>query len=348
MPPPYYDYVCVSGYGWSGSSAVVDLLHEFKSCYLPPAEFRVVKDPYGLDDLYYSTVVKGSPEGSVDFAVKDFISYMKFLNQTPSRFRPGFNYRKLLGQSFENATREFISSLVNFEYLNSWWMFDFKMDRSEWLIRRITGMIINKLMKLLHVRYRFNSKTSEGKSYFVNVSKEKFLELSRKYIDDIFTPLISQSTASHVILDQAVPLLNYENEMNFFREPKLIVVDRDPRDIYANLIELNFWFGKDFAKTRDVNKFITMHKASRINRQQLKKDSSVLLLRFEDLIYNYEESIKRVIEFIGLKHDDHTNKREFFDPDISINNVGMWRRVITESEANVIVSDLEDYCYSVV
>ena len=70
-----YAYILVAGYGWSGSSAAVDILHEFKTCYLPGIEFRVVKDPYGLDDLFYTSAVKRADNIAIDIAVKDFLNY---------------------------------------------------------------------------------------------------------------------------------------------------------------------------------------------------------------------------------------------------------------------------------
>ena len=302
-----------------------------------------MKDPYGLDDLYYSVVVKGIPEGSVDIAVKDFISYMKFLDQNTSKFQTGLCYKEYLEGNFEPATREFISSLVSFEYSNFWWMFDFRTDSFRWFMRCLIRKTFNKIMKILRIKFRLNMRIEE-KSYFVNVSEQKFLELSRTYIDNIFTPLASKYSASHVVLDQAVPMINYKNEMRFFRKAKLIVVDRDPRDIYADLVELNSWF-KDLAKTRDTSKYVELHNAARKNQQELKEDPDVLFLRFEDLIYHYDESLKRIADFAGLDLKDHARPRENFNPDVSIKNVGLWHSVITEKESKAIAAELGDYLY---
>ncbi len=333
---PSHDYVCVAGYGWSGSSAVVDILREFKSCYTPEVEFRAIKDPYGLIYLYYAVAVTGS----FDIAAKDFIKYMSFLNQINSRFTMGLSYKSFFGENFEHATKDFIASLVSFEYYNNWWMFDFRMDKTKWLFRRIVNKILNKL----HL-YRFCF-PSEEKSYFTSVNEHEFLESARKYIDDIFTPLALHNNASHIVLDQAVSSINFRNELNFFRKAKMIVVDRDPRDNYADLIQINYSIGKEFAKSHDTSKYIEMHRASRRNRADIMNDPDVLLLKFEDLVYHYEDSLKKIADFIGLNLEDHVMKRKYFNPDVSVKNVGIWHELITEAEADAIVSELEDYCYN--
>ncbi|MBQ3450165.1 MAG: sulfotransferase domain-containing protein, partial [Synergistaceae bacterium] len=334
--PRNYAYILVAGYGWSGSSAVVDILHEFKSCYLPGIEFRIIKDPYGLADLYYSTIIKHSP----DIAIKDFISYMRFLYQTRGKFQTGLGYKKFFGENFMTATQKFVDSLVSFEYENYWWMFDFRAGRQKYILNKI----MNKLMRILHLKRRF---TNEEKSYFVNVSSEKFIEAAREYIDSLFDSFVESCGADHVVLDQAVYRDNYKNEMIFFRKSKLIVVDRDPRDNYADLIKVNFSIGKEFAKTRDVSKYISMHNFGRSNKKELMNAPNVLVLRFEDLIFHYDESLKRIAEFAELDLNDHVHKREFFNPDVSVKNVGMWKEIISQQEADTIASTLPEFLYNI-
>jgi len=41
-------FIAVSGYGWSGSSAVVDLFRELENVKCVDTEFRLIRDPYGV------------------------------------------------------------------------------------------------------------------------------------------------------------------------------------------------------------------------------------------------------------------------------------------------------------
>ena len=72
-------YICVSGYGWSGSGAVVDLLQEFEGYVSLDIEFRLIKDAYGISDLENFLVYNWDVLRS-DKAVKDFLWFTRVLN----------------------------------------------------------------------------------------------------------------------------------------------------------------------------------------------------------------------------------------------------------------------------
>ena len=94
-------YILVSGYGWTGSSAVVDLLKEInKACYMN-VEFRIIKDPKGLRDLYDSLVENWDPLNS-DIAIKDFLWLANHLNYKRHKFslNAGLGYVDFFGKSF--------------------------------------------------------------------------------------------------------------------------------------------------------------------------------------------------------------------------------------------------------
>lgn len=40
------NYIYVLGYGWSGSSVIVDLLKEYDCILVPDLEFRLIKERY--------------------------------------------------------------------------------------------------------------------------------------------------------------------------------------------------------------------------------------------------------------------------------------------------------------
>ncbi len=67
-----FRYILIAGYGWSGSSAVVDLLNEIDGFYEPHVEFRLLKDPYGLIDLRHALVEHWDILNS-DIAIRDFL-----------------------------------------------------------------------------------------------------------------------------------------------------------------------------------------------------------------------------------------------------------------------------------
>ena len=87
-------------------------------------------------------------------------------------------------------------------------------------------------------------------------------------------------------------------------------------------------------------------------RKNLKRDikdaesGTLLCIMLEDAIYNYDETIKKIIDFIGLNEKDHINKHQFFNPNYSIRNTKLWEKTNAYKE-NVerIKKDLSDFCY---
>ena len=323
-----FDYVFVLGYGWSGSSAVVDLLKEFSSCWEGNIEFRAIKDPYGVHDLHHA-IVENWEILNVDAAIKDFWWQMKHLDKVSGKFslQAGLGYKKYFHDQFLPATQNFLKKLVSYQYKSSWWFFDFKRDG----IRLIYTKVMRKL------------KLHEDKMIFSAVSDHDFCQYAQEYMDELFNPLIDNAHIKHVILDQAVNFSAYKEEARYFRSSKIIVVDRDPRDIYADLVQGRNLLGRELAESHDAMKYIQMHKAYRRNIKELKNDSDVLFLQFEELLQSYDKVVDRIIEFLGLDKNDHIRKKQYFDPEISKKNMGIWKNILTDMEKQVIEDKLGDY-----
>lgn len=322
------DYVLVVGYGWSGSSAVVDLLNEFDTCWQANVEFRVIKDPYGIHDLHHA-IVENWDSLNLDIAIKDFWWHMEHLNHVNRKFsfKAGLSYKFFFGDNFLQATQNFLDKIISYKYKGRWWFFDFKRNGIEFTI--------SKVLRIL--------KLCEEKMYFSCVSDEEFCNYAQEYIDELFGPLIVSDSVKHVILDQAVHIRNYSKEMKYIRNSKLIVVDRDPRDIYADLIQGKNLIGRELAESHDVMKYVGYHRAYRKNQLELKNDPNVLFIQFEDLVCNYEDVVNKMAEFLKLDLREHMFAKKNFDPAVSVKNIGIWKNILSEQEEQVIKAELGDY-----
>ena len=327
-----FDYVIVLGYGWSGSSAIVDLLREFDSCYESNIEFRAIKDPYGVHDLHHA-IVECWELLNVDAAIKDFWWQMWHLNNHSKRFslQAGLDYEKYFHNQFLPATQNFLKKLIPYYYRGFWWFFDFKRDGIRFFFKKVF-----RKLKLYEKIY-------EDKIYFSAVNDQDFCQYAQEYMDELFAPLINPESIKHVVLDQAVHLSSYKEETRYFRSSKLIVVDRDPRDIYADLVQGENVIGKDLAESHDVMKYIQMHRQYRKNITDLKSDPNVLFIQFEELIQSYDAVVERIVNFLGLNMKDHTRKKQYFNPEISKKNMGIWKNVLMDKEKQVIEAELGDY-----
>lgn len=75
-----FKIVSVSGFCATGSSAIFDLLLEFSNTESFPYEFRLLKDPDGIIDLYNSLFDRWD-DLNVDIALRRFDKYVEVLGR---------------------------------------------------------------------------------------------------------------------------------------------------------------------------------------------------------------------------------------------------------------------------
>ena len=66
------------------------------------------------------------------------------------------------------------------------------------------------------------------------------------------------------------------------------------------------------------------------------QNNDILCISFENLINNYDSSVKSVENFIGLKKHETSLKMKFFNPDFSLKNIGIYKDILTREECNLI------------
>ena len=102
-------YILVNGYTATGSSAVVDLLQEFNHMYVPPHEFRLLCDPFGIIDL--DREINNSVDClNDDISIRSFQWLTKKYFKTAKRFGTiGLNYEKDFTKNIRVVTDEYIN-----------------------------------------------------------------------------------------------------------------------------------------------------------------------------------------------------------------------------------------------
>ena len=176
------------------------------------------------------------------------------------------------------------------------------------------------------------------------ITSEKFYEESHRYIYDIID--VVSKGKENIILDQFLLPFNLFRVDNYFDDRlKAIVVERDPRDVF--IINKYIWQKKQICVPfpLDVNEFCSFYKKMRESEKEC-NSNKVLRIRFEDLIYNYDDEVKRITKFLGFTSKDHINKKSRFDPDISIKNTQLFRKKEYQEESKIIERELEKYLYN--
>lgn len=328
---------CASYYG-SGSSAVTDYVSEFAPvCSLTSEEFRFLQDPDGVSDLEFHLVEHFNRHNS-GHALKRYQRLVALYagNRIMRRYERFFH-----GQ-WRTLSEQYIRELTDFSF-EGWWQYDL-IDGGKWYYFR--KRIINKLLHVTFWRNRPEMAYSNMKGVMTlcsHPSEEKFLACTRAYIDALMTAANPEGKP-FVMVDQIVPPNDTARFTRYFHDIKIVVVDRDPRDIY--LLAKYRW--KDgIVPTADVETYCKWFRYVREHRKtEVYDPAHVLFIRFEDMVYHYAETTARIRAFIPLSEAEHVAKKTHFDPAVSIHNTRLWEEYPAEAE-NIerIKAALAEYLY---
>ena len=203
----------------------------------------------------------------------------------------------------------------------------------------------NLLMKIRSKIGKNNAKPM----YWSRPCESDFIRETKKYINNLFCNYMHLKEINTLILDQTIPPTNMISTSRYFEKIKVVIIDRDPRDIYVNMVRSKSLLGPELTKKDSVEKYIKWHK--QLRRKSVRDnnengiDKYVLRLYFEDLVLNTDESIKKIIDFLG-NNAEHSKINKYFFPSYSIKNIELWRSYQDQSVMNEIGEKLKGYCYN--
>ena len=171
------------------------------------------------------------------------------------------------------------------------------------------------------------------------VTKEEFYCYTKLYLDKLFREA-NLNNKEFIVLDQLVPSTNIERYQNYFYNLKTIIVDRDPRDIY--ILEKEKW--KDnVIPAENIFDYVKWFKLTRENTDY--KNENILKVKFEDLIYNYENKVNDILKFLNINEKEHKLKKKYFNPEVSKHNTQLWKKFSKyEKEIEIIEKELKTFC----
>lgn len=318
--------ITTTGYGGTGSSAISDILKEFNNCYSYGSfEFRFLQDPDGIMDLEYK-LVENVNRLNNDTAIKRFEKYCKLISGNNGWW---CNYNNIFEGKFNYLTGKYIKNLINFSWQGSWHQDEVSGEN------KITYK--SKIYKIMRVLKMEKYLVKNEKMYF-SMPKEKFYLYTKEYLKELFQ-ILNKENKEYLVLDQLIPPLNVKKYMKYFDNIKIIIVDRDPRDLYV----LNKEFWKEGWIPTNIEIYIQWYKLLRENKEH---HENILHLKFEDLVYKYEETLKIIMDFLDENKKNHINKMEFFNPQISKNNTQVFSNINKyKKEIEEIERNLAKYCY---
>ena len=329
-----FDFICVSGYGKSGSGACVDVLKEFEFIGGLDKEFRISKDPFGLLDLEAS-IIDNWEFVRHNVAINDFLKYCSMLSRKDGVFKKvGKNFSDLLYVDFMHESLEYIDRINDFSYLG------------DSLLNRYRLNAVQSFKQRVRSKFNLNNSTP---MYFARPSREKFIIETRGYLRRIFKNYAHNKNISSIVLDQAAPPINFKKTLEYFDNAKLIIIDRDPRDIYATMINEGRLLGADAINDDSADKYIAWHNSVRKQVPSGIDDTfmqdNVLRLNFEDFFTRYEETLEKIQEFLNIDVSHKYKNTRFKYKNID-KHVGIWKHISNQNIMSRINEELESYCFS--
>lgn len=328
---------CASYYG-TGSSAITDYFSEFNNCIcLTDYEFRFIQDPGGISDLEYNLVENHHRHNS-GHALKRYKKIVDFLagNRLVKKYEPFFE------NQWKEKSYKYINKLTDFSHRGYWHQDVIDRGYVFYLRKRLMNKVLQMTLWIGQKERGLNEMPNEITLYS-KPSKDKFLQLTREYIEDLFLGVCKDSKED-VVVDQIVPPSNLDRYIRYFNDIKVFVVDRDPRDLY--LLEKYIWKGK-IIPTTSVVTFCEWFMYTRAHRNEEGFDKEhVMFIQFEDLIYRYEETTDCLKKWLNYDETNHILKKKYFDPGKSIKNTQLWKQISGfEKDIEYIEEKLAQYLF---
>ena len=320
----------VCGYGYSGSGAVIDLLKEYEGLsVLDSNEFCISYDPDGIEDLFYHLVTSNRFMDS-DIAVCRFINYINY------SFRPRARWGKGVSASVKKITNELISDVCDVCW-NGTWGRDVKYPSFLGsILKWHVAFPVSKCFKRLFKKYLYPYRT-----IFLAKKNFDFRARLKQYMSDVLNA-IGYSDNDCLVVNQPFSVSNPEKSFPFFNNPKAIIVDRDPRDIYF-LCKYELKVNCTWMPLDSVEQFVKYFKNVREHRRF---SENVLYVRFEDLVYRYNETVKKIESFLGISSINHVNPKSVFKPEISKYNTQLFKKYAScKKEIAIIEKELKDFLF---
>lgn len=328
----------VCGFSGTGSSAVVDLLKEYEiNQVIDKCEFILPYEPDGIVDLDFHLNKGTCKYSSSNTAIFRFLKAIR-----GGQFR---YIRELSSGKLVKYGEDYINNLVQCDWVGSDPANACNSPLRD-LARRAVGKFhFGKPYYYLEKMFGRNLNLFPMGQMRFSSYPDGFYQHTREFLLNVIDSLEPINPAKNLVLDQPFPGNNPELCFPYFFNPKAIVVDRDPRDIY--LLTKEFWFKSQAWRplpTDTVEHFVSYYRGLRLSDSLTKKNENVLKIQFEDLVYRYDETRIKIEKFLDLP--SNMNQMTHFNPALSINNTQVFNYYSGyKSEIQQIERALPEYLF---
>ena len=333
----YKQIIACQGCYFSGSSTLSGFFKEFDNTTIIGADdfFQKQHTDFQSEMVFFEhsgifNFIDAFHSGSLlekDFAIKRFISSIyRCFNQKGTAYwehNPSF-----FTQEFFDNSMFFLTSVLDLDS----YTISFMKNKTYPIIYQSNDTVFHNCSFLHHpgagqyVLYHFK-----------DINPDAFDEYARNYIRSLFR---LQSSKEFYCFDQMLPG-NLLDKLNVFMDKpiKQIVVRRDPRDQFLSAFRCDGGI-----MPRSVNGYVNFYH-NRLNGYLNASNPNRLVVRFEDLVLKYDETTKKIMDFIGLDESHHINPKAVFDPVISVSNIGAYKYFEDQDFMRQIEERLGEFCF---
>ena len=334
--------ITTTGFYNTGSTAITHIMSEFDCVENNSGiyELRILYDPDCISDLEYN-LVENPHRQNTSNAIKRFKKYIIFNSSKLTNY----HYERLCDKHFREISFDYINDIIDFNYLGASHIDVYERGKLFWIINRIYKKIVNFICGYHLPRFIHGTLMRPQIQYAGSSNYLKFLEATQKYVSKLLNYL-NKSGKNIIMIDQFFPPTNVDRYMKYIPdeyEVKTFIVDRDPRDLF---VLCKYLENAQTIPCQTPEIFCDWYLWTRGQSLKQPDSSNFMRIRFEDLIYQYEETRKKIIEFCGFVDLKCNRKLQIFNPQLSINNTQVWNRYPeSKNEIQYITDRLKDYCY---
>jgi len=315
-----------AGLGSTGSSALVDLLKEVDGFFSMDDEFRLFVDPGGLVNLR-DALVENWSIFQTDMAIRNFIKLT--LNVSRRHFGPytGLNHSKYFDNYLKQELDVFIQKVCELEFRGMWYGID------------------NVFMRKLD-RFSFIRKSWIGsKKMYVGkyLTDDEFSKCVEEFIGKLVDYVLEKNSKKFFCFNENLSCMFPEKILKMIPKSKIILVVRDPKDVYLDSLRVKWP-----AIPEEPNDFIKWQilvykgwmKVQRRFEEYPESENLLKVIKFEDLILNYEITIQEIFYFLDIPEDKHIYKGKYLIPENSKKNISQWKGQLSDEVANKFDQEL--------
>ena len=322
--------ILVNGTFRSGSGVVNDYLssREDFSNPLGDNEFRIVSDPMGLQYLY--NICYNNPGLlSSAYGFDQYIRYISNLQKYTSYLAPNIK-GKLYNKKLITITNKFIKNITKLNY--------YAMPHYS----KVNLTFSDEIKYKIALKLKKENKDTKFTNIIIPKDKKIFTKEAKNYLEKIIKEAtIHKIKTQNIVLNNAIDVFNLIEASKFFKNPKIIIVQRDPRDIFSSMK-----MGKaGAAPYYDVNIFIDWYKHFFCgkNFKKILSNKKILKIDFENFVTNFDKENERLCKFLGVTKKFKLQNESSFNLKVSKKNIAKSKKNLSKYEISQIQRKLSKY-----